>query len=76
MQGENYDITEDSESFWLKEHAIMFPSLKWVRLLGVETEIYAFYLPNFVIYKMPNLYLLFCKNGKIASNKLWEWKKG
>lgn len=54
VQGENYDITEDGESFWPKKHAIMFPSLNWVRLLGVETEIYAFYLPNYVIYKMPN----------------------
>lgn len=54
VQGENYDITEDGESFWPKENAIIFPSLKWLRLLGAKTEIYGFYLHNFVIYKMLN----------------------
>lgn len=53
-------------------HHVSFPG---VRLLGVDTEIYAFYLPNFVIYKMPNLYLFPCKNGNIVSNSVKRGKK-
>lgn len=75
VQGENYDRTEDGESFWQKEYAIMFPFLKWVMLLGVETEIYAFYLHNFVIYKVTEFVFLLCKNSRTISNKQYGEEK-